>query len=90
MPTKLPHLKPLPAVPKYRRLITGDIFFRNDIPDYVEGYIQDPKQPMLFIQQKPPCKYRSLKPCKCEYPVKLQVCNLGKELDCVACEEREL
>lgn len=90
MTKKLPHYAPLAVSLRFRRLITGDIFFRDKIPDSVPGYIQDPKQLQVFIQQKPECKHRGLRKCKCSNPVKLEICNLGRLLDCVECEEREL
>ena len=90
MAKKLTHYAPLSVSLRFRRLITGDIFFRDKIPKSVPGYIQDPKQPKVFIQQKPECKHRRLKKCACNNPVKLEVCNLGRPLDCVECEEREI
>ena len=54
------------------------------------GYIQDPKQPQVFIQQKPECKHRKIRKCNCSNPVKLEVCDLERPLDCVECEEREI
>ena len=70
------------------RLITGDIVFLADIPDQVDGYVQDPKQKALFKQQKPPCKLRSLRKCNCSNPIKLEQCDLGLPLDCLECKER--
>ncbi len=91
MTKKLPHYKPLAASLRIRRLITGDIFFRDGEPKVVPpGYIQDPKQPQVFIQQKPECKHRKIRKCNCSNPVKLEVCDLERPLDCVECEEREI
>lgn len=90
MKKKLPHLDPLPPSLLYRRLITGDIIFRNKIPDSVPGYIQSKTQPRLFVQEKPNCVYRVQKKCNCSKPNKLERCELGRQLDCVECDKREV
>lgn len=90
MKKKLPHLDPLPQSLRYRRLATGDIVFRFEIPNQVAGYLQSLTQPRLFIQEKPDCVYRVQKKCNCSRPNKLEQCELGQPLDCVACDRREI
>lgn len=89
MKKKLPHLDPLPQSLRYRRLVTGDIIFRFEIPDQVAGYVQSLTQSRLFIQEKPDCVYRVQKKCNCSKPNKLEQCELKRALDCVACDRRE-
>lgn len=87
----LSHYDPLAPSLRFRRLITGDIFFRDGEPKiHPPGYVQDSKNKQLFVQQKPDCKHRKIRKCACSNPVKLDLCDLKRPLDCVECEQREL